>query len=120
MILITQLAEEISPQTLKELRDSGAEFILVDVREPWELEICRIEGCINITLAQMTIQAPDLELALNLALDRNAPVVLYCHHGVRSRNAVLILQQKGFRNVASLRGGIDAWSRQIDASVPVY
>jgi rhodanese-related sulfurtransferase len=109
---MTQLQEEISPQTLKELRQSRADLTLVDVRDPWELEICRIEGCINLPLPQLAIQMPDL--------DKDAAIVLYCHHGIRSRNAVLILQQKGFRNVASLKGGIEAWSQQIDANVPVY
>jgi rhodanese-related sulfurtransferase len=109
---MTQLQEEILPQTLKELRDARANFTLVDVRDPWELEICRIEGSINFPLPQLTIQTPEL--------DKDAPIVLYCHHGIRSRNAVLILQQKGFRNVSSLKGGIDAWSQQIDANVPVY
>jgi len=109
---MTQLQEEISPQVLKGLRDSQANFTLVDVRDPWELEVCQIEGAINFPLPQLTIQVP--------ALDKDKPIVLYCHHGIRSRNAVLILQRQGFSNVASLRGGIDAWSRQIDTNIPIY
>lgn len=109
---MTQLQEEISPQTLKELRDSQANLTLVDVRDPWEFEICQIEGATNFPLPQLAIQVP--------ALDKDRPLVLYCHHGIRSRNAVLILQQKGFYNVASLKGGIDAWSRQIDSNIPIY
>jgi rhodanese-related sulfurtransferase len=109
---MTQLQEEISPQDLKLLLDSSTELTLIDVRDDWEVELCHIEGCMHYTFAKLAVQAP--------SLDKTQPIVTYCHHGVRSRNAMLILRQQGFNNVASLKGGIDAWSRDVDPLVPKY
>ena len=84
---------------------------LVDVREPWEFELARLPGAVPIPLGQLP-QAMD-------ALDRDRPVVVYCHHGIRSQRALETLRAAGF-DVRHLTGGIDAWSRLVDDAVARY
>jgi len=86
--------------------------LLLDVREPWEHEIARVEGARLVPLAT-------LPGALD-TLDRSREIVVLCHHGVRSLMAAEFLQRNGFARVANLRGGIDAWSGDVDPSVPRY
>ena len=103
---------EITPEEVRELRDAGEPFTLLDVREPWELQTARISGSTNIVMNEIPARVAELE--------RNAPIVVICHHGVRSLNVTAWLRRQGFTNVRSMRGGIDAWSRSIDPNVPVY
>jgi adenylyltransferase/sulfurtransferase len=101
--------------TVKELRDRlarGEELVLVDVREPFEWEIARLPGA---TLAPLGTLASRLG-----SFDRERTVVLYCHTGRRSLEARSLLVRAGFPRVQNLRGGIDAWSREVDPSVPRY
>lgn len=109
---MSQLPEEISPLELKKLIESGTKYTLIDVRDDWEVEICNIEGYFHCPLAKLALNPP--------SIPKNSPVVTYCHFGVRSRNALLMLQQHGFTNVASLKGGIDAWSRDVDPLIAKY
>ncbi len=104
---------EISPEELKSLQDSGAAVVLLDVREPWEIETARIEGSKFIPMG-------DIPAHFNQELDPEGHIVVICHHGVRSMNVTAWLRQQGFEKVQSLRGGIDRWSRQIDPAVPLY
>ena len=95
----------------RELReDTGV--VLVDVREPQEWEICRIDGATLIPLGLL----PELMGSL----DGHSDIVTYCHKGVRSLRALDILKGAGFPKVRSLRGGVDAWSRAVDPDVPRY
>ena len=87
---------------------------LIDVREPEEWEICRIEGADLLPLSQF------LELALSWLTDQSEPLLIYCHHGVRSARAAEYLARQGFAEVVNLGGGIDAWSCAVDSSVPRY
>lgn len=103
---------EISVHELKRKMDAGETFELIDVREPFESEIARINGATLIPLAQIAERSGELK--------REHPIVVHCHSGRRSAEAVRILQQRGFTNVYNLEGGIDAWSEQIDSSVPRY
>jgi molybdopterin/thiamine biosynthesis adenylyltransferase/rhodanese-related sulfurtransferase len=103
---------EISaPALARELRGRD-DVLLLDVREPQEFEICRIDGALLLPLGTLP--------ATLGALDDRAAIVTYCHKGVRSLKALEVLQSAGFANVRSLRGGIDAWSRAVDPSVPRY
>jgi adenylyltransferase/sulfurtransferase len=102
----------ITVQELKAKFDRGEKVVLVDVREPWEFATAKIDGAILIPLATLP-QALD-------KLDREAEIVAQCHHGMRSADATAFLLQQGFKNVKNLVGGIDAWSVQIDSSVPRY
>ncbi len=91
--------------------------LLLDVREPAEWQICRLPGAV---LAPMSELASRGAAALPSGLTPWAPVVVYCHHGVRSAQVTAWLLKQGFHGVVSLAGGIDAWSAQIDPSTPRY
>lgn len=102
----------ITPRELKERLDKGDKLVLLDVREPWEYTLAKIEGSVLIPLGT---------LPQNLdKLDPTAEIVAHCHHGMRSADAVGFLSQQGYKNVKNLVGGIDAWSLQVDSSVPRY
>jgi molybdopterin/thiamine biosynthesis adenylyltransferase/rhodanese-related sulfurtransferase len=102
----------ISPQELKQKMDADEPFQLIDVREPFEYEIARIDGAKLIPLGEIAERSDELE--------REQPIVVHCHSGQRSAQAVQLLQQRGFTKVYNLDGGIDAWSDQIDPNVPKY
>ncbi|MEM8934000.1 MAG: ThiF family adenylyltransferase, partial [Acidobacteriota bacterium] len=103
---------EIEFEQLKAWRDAGHDHALLDVREPNEFEICRIEGA-----ELMPMRSVPARLA---ELDRERLLVVQCHHGGRSAQIVQFLRTQGFTKVTNLGGGIDAWSLRIDASVPRY
>jgi rhodanese-related sulfurtransferase len=105
---------EISPAQLKQMLDAKEAFSLIDCRTHEEFGICRIEGATLIPLHEMQDAFSDLEVEPELS------VVVYCHHGVRSLNAVHYLRQLGFTRARSLAGGIERWSNEIDPSVPRY
>lgn len=104
---------EIAPEELKALQDMGTEIVLLDVREPWELETAKIAGSKHIAMG-------DVPARFNQELDPDEHIIVICHHGVRSMNVTAWLRQQGFEKAQSLRGGIDRWSRQIDPRVPLY
>ena len=85
---------------------------LLDVREPWEYEVCRIEGSRLIPLSQLPARLGEL--------DPGRTTVVICHHGVRSLRAAAYLEHCGFADVVNLSGGIDAWAKTVDPGVPVY
>jgi monothiol glutaredoxin len=93
------------------MMDRGAPFALVDVRTPEEWERASIRGA--------RLMDSELEKEI-LAMDRAAPLVFMCHHGMRSLQAAERFVQKGFRTVYNLNGGIDGWSASVDPSVPRY
>jgi molybdopterin/thiamine biosynthesis adenylyltransferase/rhodanese-related sulfurtransferase len=103
---------EMSPHELKGKMDAGEPFELIDVREPFESEIARIDGAKLIPLGEITERLDEL--------NRERPIVVHCHSGKRSAQAARLLQERGFGNVYNLEGGIDAWSDQIDPNVPKY
>ena len=103
---------EISPAELKKRLDAGEKFLLIDVREPWEYETCRIEGA---KLMPMRTIPANLQ-----SLDVEEPVICYCHHGMRSLDVAVWLQKQGVESARSLAGGIDKWSAEIDPKVPRY
>jgi rhodanese-related sulfurtransferase len=104
---------EVSVAEVKSMHDAGQDFVLLDVREPWEYEAAHIAGSRHIPMG-------DIPARFNQELDPEKHIVVVCHHGVRSMNVTVWLRQQGFENVQSLRGGIDRWSREIDPSVPLY
>jgi len=106
------MIRQIGPSELSGLMAGPAPPVLLDVREEWELSLASLPGVLNIPMAQI----PDrLE---ELTGDRD--IVVICHHGSRSLLVAAFLQQNGFDAVINLTGGIDAWSREIDLSVPIY
>jgi len=108
------LIKQISPVELAAwLADnSRAAPLLLDVREPWEHDKARIAGSQLVPMGQ--VQARIAEV------DAGREVVAICHHGGRSLQIALFLEKHGFARVHNLAGGIDAWSRTVDASVPLY
>ncbi len=102
----------ITVRELKDRLDKGEQVFLLDVREPHEYSMAKIEGSTLIPLGT-------LPTSLN-QLDPNNEIVALCHKGMRSADAVGFLLQQGFANVKNLIGGIDAWSVEIDPSVPRY
>jgi rhodanese-related sulfurtransferase len=104
---------EITPEEVKAKLDHGEEFTLLDVREPWEFETASIDGAKLVPIRDVPSRA-------HQELDPEDHIVVVCHHGVRSMNVTAWLRQQGFEKVKSMRGGIDAWSRQVDGKVPVY
>ena len=102
---------QLSAPDLEALLKSGTAIELVDVRTEEERRIAAIEG------SRLLDQAYHDALLL---LDRETLLVFQCHHGIRSQHAAEYFQEMGFRNLCNLRGGIDAWSQQVDPSVPRY
>lgn len=101
-----------SPQQLqKSLRDNPS-LQLLDVREANEFAYARIEGSLHIPLRQLPERLDEL--------DAEQDVVVICHHGMRSQQACLFLEQAGFTRLTNLHGGIDAWSLSCDPAVPRY
>jgi rhodanese-related sulfurtransferase len=86
---------------------------LIDVRETWEFATAKIEGSVLMPMGDVPARA-------HQELDPDERLVVLCHHGARSLNTTVWLRNQGFENVQSLRGGIDAWSAEVDPSVPRY
>ena len=109
--------EEISPSELIERCRDGELWQLLDVREPWEIEIARVRQSdrmptSNIPMAEIPARYNELETA--------QPVAVLCHSGGRSARVAAFLIQQGFPRVANVKGGIDAWSGEVDPSLPRY
>lgn len=102
----------INVHDLKARLDAGAPVVIVDVREPHEWEISAIEGSLRIPKGQVVARAAEIP--------RDVEVVVQCKSGIRSRDAILMLQELGFTNLVNLVGGINAWAREIDPSLPIY
>jgi rhodanese-related sulfurtransferase len=103
---------EIDVDELRRCRTAGEPLTILDVREPWELELCRFADSLNVPLAVL----PD-RLA---AVPRDRTVVVVCHHGMRSWRAMMWLRAQGVTNAVNLRGGIDEWARRIDPAMRTY
>jgi adenylyltransferase/sulfurtransferase len=106
------MSVSITVQELKQKLDQGEKLVLIDVREPWEYNIAKISGAQLIPLGTLASEYKKL--------DPTAEIVMHCHMGMRSMDATQFLLQQGFKNVKNLTGGINAWSQQIDPSVPRY
>jgi len=102
----------ISVHDLKRKRDAREAIQLIDVREPFEFEIARIDGAKLIPLGQLANRLHELK--------QNGQTVVHCHTGMRSAQAVQMLRQTGFTNVYNLEGGIDAWANEIDPAMQKY
>ena len=105
-------AQRSTSITASELAANADKVQLIDVREPFEFELARIDGATLIPLGSLQYSVDQVRPDL--------PVVVHCHHDSRSRIAAQMLQQLGVTDVRWLEGGIDAWSRQVDPTVPTY
>lgn len=96
-----------------------ADAVLLDVREPWEFELARIDGSVNVPMSTLVGRVDEVR-ALQGDATAPKPMVVICHHGARSMNCAQFLANQGVEGLINLRGGIDAWSRAVDPGVPTY
>ena len=106
------LPQTVSVQDVKALLDSKASFCLIDVRQDWELDLCRLENSLNIPLNSLPQRLEEIPTDI--------PLFTLCHHGVRSQQAAVYLKNAGFQNVSNIKGGIDAWAKEIDTTLKTY
>ncbi|MFM1877042.1 MAG: hypothetical protein RL266_2779 [Bacteroidota bacterium] len=104
--------KEITVQQLKQMRDAGESFQLIDVREQWEVDVCSI-GAKHIPMGEILGRINELK--------KDVPVIIHCRSGGRSANVINALEiQLGLENLHNLKGGILAWAREIDQSLEQY
>jgi len=107
--MVAQLAPE---EVARRLKQQPTGVVLLDVREPYERDLARIDPSLHIPMSEVP------ERIAEIPKDRD--VVVYCHSGSRSMMVAGFLSGRGFRSVANLDGGIDAWSVEVDPSIPRY
>lgn len=105
---------EITAEQLATKLTNNEPLVLLDVRQPQEHETAALPDSQLIPLNELPGRTDEIHVPAG------AQLVVYCHHGVRSRSAAALLEQFGFRDVVSLAGGIDAWSLRVDSRVPRY
>ena len=106
------LIKRLKPVTVKKILNNKEKVRLIDVREEWENRIAKIDNSELMPLSNF-IEALK-------KLNKDDKLIIYCHHGFRSAQVCFYLEKLGFNYLINLEGGIDAWSRQIDNSIPLY
>lgn len=109
--IVICMIKEVTVQELKAMIDGKEDFQLIDVRESFEYEVSNLDG-LSIPLAGILIEADKVA--------KDKPVIIQCRSGKRSAQAVMLLEQQGYTNLANLKGGILAWKAEIDPSIEVY
>lgn len=102
---------EFDAEELKQYLESHSPFLL-DVRQPWEYDVCRLENSTLIPMGQIPVQVDEL--------DKDRETVVICHHGIRSRQVARYLEQAGFNKVINLKGGVNAWAKTVDTEMATY
>lgn len=102
----------ILPAELKARLAAGGNLQMLDVREAWEFETARIEGSKLMPMGEVRARLSEI--------DRTTDTVVICHHGGRSAQVASFLEREGFSRIHNLTGGVDAWARSIDPSMPTY
>ena len=92
--------------------DNRPDPVLLDVREPWELDLCQLAGTQHIPMHLVPVRCDDI--------NPNRDVVVICHHGGRSMQVAMFLERKGFRSVHNLMGGVEAWAAEVDPTMHRY
>lgn len=103
---------QIDPAGLKAKMDAAEPFCLLDVREPWEVALASIPGSVAIPLHEIPARLKELDVTCE--------IIVMCKVGGRSQRAADFLAAQGYQKVSNLKGGIDAWTRDIDPDVPEY
>lgn len=106
---------EISAEALAARLEAGEAPLILDVREPWEFELCRLEGAVNVPLGTLDRGVDPAALA-----GEGRPVVVVCHHGARSMRATLWLRAQGVEAAINLAGGVDRWAAVVDPKMARY
>ncbi len=107
--------QQLTPPQLDELLSNTTQDerpLLLDVRELWEFRICHINGSRLLPMRQIPAALTELQ--------PDQPVVVICHHGIRSQQVAQFLEQQGFSQVFNLRGGVDGWAREVDPTMATY
>ena len=94
------------------LESCEAQPLLLDVRQPWEFDVCKIENSILIPMSQIPAKID--------SLDAEREIVVICHHGIRSRSVGRYLEHAGFSNIINLSGGVDQWAKKVDKQMATY
>ena len=103
----------LTPSQLADyLRQTDTPPLLLDVREPWEYQVCHLEGSLLVPMRDIP--------AVCSTLDAQRETIVICHHGIRSRTVANYLEREGFSNVVNLSGGVAAWAREVDPQMAVY
>ncbi len=102
---------EFGAKELNQHLESNTPFLL-DVRQPWEYELCRLENSMLIPMGQIPASINEL--------DKDRETVVICHHGIRSRQIAHYLEQAGFSDVINLNGGVSAWAKTVDTTMTTY
>jgi rhodanese-related sulfurtransferase len=104
---------EITPPELKRRLDRSDRPLLLDVRQEWETRLCRLDNAVHIPIEEIEVRTDEL--------DPQDEIVVYCHQGVRSAAVAQYLrEQRGFKNVKNLAGGLDLWARTVDPAMRRY
>ena len=103
---------QLTPQQVQDCLKKQPAPLLLDVREEDEVRLCALQGSLHIPMNLIPLRHNELP--------DDVPIIVYCHHGIRSLNVARYLAHVGFKNVANLQGGIDAWARQIDPTMARY
>lgn len=104
--------QHMTAPELAALLADGPAPVLLDVREPWEVQTCQIAGSLSIPMNTIPGQLAQL--------DKDAAIVCICHHGARSLRVAHFLESNGYTQVTNLSGGVHAWAQQVDPAMPVY
>jgi rhodanese-related sulfurtransferase len=108
------MSMEICCQVVHTKLAEGEDFLLLDCREQEEWDYCHIDGAMLVPMSQLQSRVSEVEPF------RDSQIIVYCHHGVRSLRVAMWLQQQGFKHAASMSGGIEDWSLNIDPNIPRY
>jgi rhodanese-related sulfurtransferase len=107
------MIRQLTVSELKQKLDQEPDKLLVlDVREPWELNVCSLPGAVTIPMREVPARTEELP--------KDAELAIMCHHGIRSQQVALYLERVGFGKLHNVVGGIDAWAREIDKKMPTY
>lgn len=107
------MIEQLSaPELSARLEQVGESPVILDVREPWETQVCQIAGATHIPMREIPARLGEL--------CQEKEIVVLCHHGVRSQHVANFLAQQGFQKLFNLRGGIDAWAKEVDPAMAKY
>ena len=107
------MIRQLTVSELKERLEKGSnDFVVIDVREPWEIAVCALPVAVSIPMRAIPARYPELS--------KDTELVLMCHHGVRSQHVAQFLESVGFDKLSNLVGGINAWAIQIDPAMAKY
>lgn len=104
--------EQITPQELKARLDRKEPLVLLDVRQDWERELCRLSGATHIPIEEIEFRTAEL--------NPEEEIVVFCHQGIRSAVVAEYLRRLGFTKAVNLAGGLDAWARAVDPAMRRY